>query len=335
MNDLARTITIVGAGGIGCALGYALRAGGVDVTFVDADADKIRSGREHGVRVDEKPALPATFVEFDDWSPRPDDLLFLCTKCYDNAAVLERVPADIPIVPVQNGFDPRLVERVEIEGIASFVSECEPGTPHTRITRPGELHIGFRDDANGRELPAALSALVNVLKRHGDFPVLRVPAVLPYKNTKLMYNAAISPIAALAGLDNGELLTLPRARKIFFALILENYRILSGAGAPLAKIGPFHPDTVSRILHVPLLPFFMSFSFVKSLRGTYCSMAGEIQKGRTEIDNYNGHLLAVAGSRSFPLNRAVHDLVKRMEAERAAPSIDRLDELSAAIGGAR
>ena len=40
-------------------------------------------------------------------------------------------------------------------------------------------------------------------------------------------------------------------------------------------------------------------------------MAGEIQKGRTEIDNYNGHLIRLAEETGTPcpLNRAVYDLV--------------------------
>ena len=76
----------------------------------------------------------------------------------------------------------------------------------------------------------------------------QVPEILPYKYTKLMYNAAISPLASAAGIDNGQLVFLPLARRLFFALIQENYGILTGAGLPLGKVGPFHPDTVQGIL---------------------------------------------------------------------------------------
>src|SRR5262249_58592738 len=75
-----------------------------------------------------------------------------------------------------------------------------------------------------------------------------VSDILPYKYTKLMYNAAISPLAAAAGLDNGELLWIPKARELFFSLLRENYAILHDTGIPLGKIGPFHPDTVALIL---------------------------------------------------------------------------------------
>jgi 2-dehydropantoate 2-reductase len=140
-----------------------------------------------------------------------------------------------------------------------------------------------------------------------------------------MYNAAISPVAAMAGLDNGELLTVPAARKVFFALIRENYRILKHAGAPLAKIGPFHPDTVDRILRVPLVARLLAYRFERTLRGTYCSMAGELQTGRSEMDNYNGHLLELAGDLDIPLNRKVFAAAKRMEEERSVPGLERLD----------
>ena len=52
-------------------------------------------------------------------------------------------------------------------------------------------------------------------------------------------------------------------------------------------------------------------------------MAGEIQKGRTEIDNYNGHLIRLAErvGVSCPLNRAVYDLVVKMTAARAGTAI--------------
>src|SRR5207344_2423641 len=87
----------------------------------------------------------AEFVRFDDWKPPSGGPVLLCTKCYDNAAVLTKLQAGTALIPIQNGFDPRLHEfEHEWEGIASFVSECEKNRPHTRITRAGELHWGAR-----------------------------------------------------------------------------------------------------------------------------------------------------------------------------------------------
>ena len=54
------------------------------------------------------------------------------------------------------------------------------------------------------------------------------------------------------------------------------------------------------------------------------------EKGRTEIDHYNGHLirLAVKANVPCPLNWAVHDLVSRMTRDRAKPHQDWLRELT-------
>lgn len=327
-------VHVVGAGGIGCAVGYALRAAEVPVTFVDASAAKVRWGREHGVQVDRLPPRPADFVLFDAWQPG-DALVLLCTKCYDNAAVLARLPATARVLPIQNGFDQALETRGDfVEGIASFVSECLPQRTHTRITRPGRLHLGVR--RTGRPGPwsdAALTALADelagLLARADLFRVERVPDILPYKYTKLMYNAAISPVAAAAGIDNGQLLSVPAARRLFFDVLRENYAILHGAGVPLGKVGPFHPATVQRILRQGLVARALAFAFYPTLRGTYCSMSGDLPAGRTEIDFYNRHLIDLAGDRPCPWNRRLYQLVKRMEQERIPPALDRLQELLA------
>jgi 2-dehydropantoate 2-reductase len=317
-------VQVVGAGGIGCAVGYALAAAGVQITFVDANPAKVVAGRRDGVRVGDRPAAPAAFVHFDDWRPEPGATVLLCTKCYDNAAVLAMLPPGVELVPIQNGFDPQLDARGHrTEGIASFVSECAADRPHTRITRKGELHLGGRAGT----APGAVKGLAGT----DLFCVVTVPDIGPIKHTKLMYNAAISPIAAAAGIDNGKLLSVPAARRLFFALLQENHRVLTAAGVELGKVGPFHPSTVAAILRRRWVAGLMAKFFEPSLRGTYCSMAGEIQKGRTEIDNYNGHLirLAEATGTPCPLNRAVYDLVTRMTADRTTPGSSAFEALAA------
>jgi 2-dehydropantoate 2-reductase len=163
------------------------------------------------------------------------------------------------------------------------------------------------------------------------FPVERVADIGPFKSTKLMYNAAISPLAASAGVDNAELLTDPLTQKLFFALLQENYSILRHAGLALEKIGPFHPDTVMRILQTPFLPKLMGLFFRPSLRGTYCSMSPDMGSGRTEIDAYNGHLARLAGVFPCPINDAVISLVDRISRERLPKSRTHLHHLAASL----
>lgn len=330
-------VHIVGSGGIGCAVGYALCSEGVSITFVDADPAKIAWGRQHGVLVDQLPPQRARFVSFAEWQPPGDAVVLLCTKCYDTAAVLERLPASATLIPIQNGFDPLLHARKHaLEGIASFVSECLPHRTHTRITRAGRLHFGYRSSALGcrPEVPECLRVLSRkrrILNRR--VCVEMVEDILPYKYTKLMYNAAISPLASAAGIDNGQLLRLPWARALFFALLRENHAILEGAGIPLGKVGPFHPSTVAAILRRSWIAHALAWAFYPSLRGTYCSMSGDLPAGRTEIENYNGHLLELAGDAPCPLNERVYALIKRMEHERLTPRLEMLEELIDQLAG--
>lgn len=323
-----KPIHILGAGGIGAVLAWGLAREGYSVTLIDAHPGKVAEGQKTGVTVVGLGSQPVPFVAFDDWTPPNEGFVLLCTKTYDNPPVLARLSDDIFLVPVQNGFDPQLERRSHAgEGIASFVSECERDLPVTKITRPGSLHIGGRRSITDDER-TELASLATALGKAKLFPVELVDDVRPYKATKLMYNAAISPLAAAAGVDNGELLTDGLAKKLFFGMLQENYAILQHAKIPLARIGPFHPDTVSLILRTPGLPAFMAMFFRPSLRGTYCSMAPDIPIGRTEIEAYNGHLIRLAGDFPCPLNRAAFDLVEKVTREGLKPERKHLQYLA-------
>ena len=329
MPSTPASMTIIGAGGIGCALADALLCGGIPVQLVECNPRKVDWCAANGVGFTDGPLRSVPIIHFDAWVPSASSLTLLCVKCFDNTTVLHRIPDTTELIPVQNGFEQELITRCHHEGIASFVSECEPETTRAHWSRDGELHLG---PSNATEPSRAASdqftQLTRTLKEHGRFSVVEVPNVLPYKYTKLMYNAAISPLAAITGLDNGALLTLPEARRIFFHFLRENHGILSRAGIPLKTIGPFHPDTVQRILRIPLLAQLMAPFFARSLHGTYCSMSGDIELGRTEIEQFNGHLCALANNHYCPLNQAACALVRRMADERATPSLDQLKALT-------
>lgn len=329
-NLLSKPIHILGVGGIGTAVGWALAREGYSVILVDKNPAKIIEGKKNGLTVVGLGTQAASFMSFDDWIAPTEGFILLCTKTYDNPEVLARLPEGAFLVPIQNGFDPELEQRDHsCEGIASFVSECQRDQPVTRITRRGSLHIGARRSVTADE-QIEIKSLAIALGKSRVFPVELVPDIRPYKATKLMYNAAISPLAAMAGVDNGELLTGQLAKSLFFALLLENYAILQHARIPLARIGPFHPDTVSCILHTPWLPAMMAMFFRPSLRGTYCSMAPDIhvEHARTEIDAYTGYLIRLAGNFSCPLNRATFALIQKITSECLKPQYHYLQDLA-------
>src|SRR5207302_1124388 len=84
-----------------------------------------------------------------------------------------------------------------------------------------------------------------------------------------------------------------------------------------------HPDAVRRILRRSALANLLAVFFYPSLRGSYCSMFGDLPRGQTEIDYYNRHLMDIAEQANVPCprNRAIYELVKRMEGERLTPAV--------------
>jgi 2-dehydropantoate 2-reductase len=325
------TAHILGAGGIGIAAGVCLARAGWNVTMVDSNTKKIEAGKRDGMSVDGQIETRAKFVLFQEWSPPTNEIILLCVKTFDNGPVLQRIANMEYVVPIQNGFDAQL-ELLDhpAEAIASFVSECDANRPATRITRAGALHIGARQDINAAQ-QERVSTLAHSFERGNVFPVESVANIRPFKATKLMYNAAISPLASSAGVDNAQLLIDPLAQKMFFALLRENYSILKNAGLEMQTIGPFHPDTVMRILRTPMLPKLMGVFFRPSLRGTYCSMSPDMGSGRTEVDAYNGHLIRLAENFPCPINRAVVAMVEKISRERLTPSHSHLRELAAML----
>lgn len=324
---------VIGAGGIGVALGWALARAGWSVTMVEANPAKVRAGQSHGLSVDGVATSHGVqFVHFEEWAPSADAITLLCTKTYDNPAVLARLTGRQLLFPVQNGFDRALEESDHpFEGIASFVSQGERDRPAARITRRGELFLGGRRPLAGSER-VTVETLAGALREGGLEPVEVVASTDPYKWSKLMYNSAISPLAAAAGIDNGELLGDPLAQRLFFALLRENYAILHRRGVPMAKIGPFHPRTVDRILRVPGLARLLARGFRPGLRGTYCSMAPDMGTGRTEIEAYNGWLISLAQGVACPINSAVLTMMKTIDDQHLLPGRGRLVELARAVG---
>ena len=319
---------IIGAGGIGIAAAACLVRAGWDVTMIESNPEKVAAGCRKEMTLDGQPIQGVHFVHFDEWVPPMDKVVLLCTKTFDNAAVLQRLANTQTLVfPIQNGYE-RTLEQCShpAEAIASFVSECPNNRLSARITRAGALHIGPRRKVSSGEREC-INSLASVFAKGKLFPVECVADIGPFKSTKLMYNAAISPLAASAGVDNAELLIDPLTQKLFFALLRENYSILRHAGLRLEKIGPFHPDTVMRILQTPLLPKLMGLFFRPSLRGTYCSMSPDMGSGYTEIDAYNGHLIRLAGYFPCPINNAVIHLVDRISRERLVPTRAHLHHL--------
>ena len=190
-------------------LGYALRAAGVPVVFVEANPAKIEAGRRDGVRVDDRPPLRAEFVHFDDWKPDPDALdpalheVLRQRRGAREAAAWSRARPD----PERLRSAARTRSATSARGSRRSCRSARR-TGRTRGSRErGNCMLG--EGTPPRRTPP-MAGRMNPLTRSGSwrgvvcFRLVEVPDIDPIKHTKLMYNAAISPLAAAAGIDNGQ-----------------------------------------------------------------------------------------------------------------------------------
>ena len=148
-------IHIVGAGGIGVAVGYALRSAGVPVTFVEADAAKVEWGRRHGVGVDGLPLLSADFVAFADFQPRIPER-FRKTPYVLLANIHPRLQLDVL----------EQVERPEVTGLDTMNYWIER-TPEELRTVLARIDILLINDSEVRQLanePVLRKAAVRILE---------------------------------------------------------------------------------------------------------------------------------------------------------------------------
>ncbi len=205
---------IVGAGGIGGALGGRLADTGHDVVLVarGANADALR---EHGLRL----ALPdrvivarlPVYESVTDLTLQPDDVLVLCAQSQDTAALLTALAVMpvgsstagqlLPLVCAQNGTSNerealRLFAHVHGLEVVLSASRFEPGRVSAEgwpVT--GVLELG-RYPHGSDEIDEIIAADLGA----SGFIIDVRPDVMAWKRTKLLQNLR-NALQAMCGLD--------------------------------------------------------------------------------------------------------------------------------------
>ena len=305
MTDGPRTfdhVAVIGPGAIGLcvAIRLAQRSGGPKVTLVDHEADRARrlGGRALWLRSDAgdlRARLPVVLAP-----STPPDLVILATKAHQAAAAARAAAAWIgraALVTLQNGLgvarevaavlpDTRIVVGVTYQA-ANLVAEGEVHHAANVAT-----HFGYE----GRAPDPAVEAVARLFARAG-LPAHVEPDMTPVVWRKAIVNAAINPVAALAGVRNGEVAERP---------------VLAGLVRRLAGEG----QTVARVVGVRLPEDSAGEAALDTARATAenrCSMLQDLEAGQaTEIDYLNGALVVLAEEHDVPVpaNRAVTTLMR-------------------------
>ena len=272
-----------------------------DVTLVGR-ADHIAAIRAHGLRITgatTRIARPSVGTRVPK-SARPD-LILVATKAYDTEGamrILRPFARSSLFLTLQNGLDnPFVISRTATRVLA--------GTTAHGVTfvSPGVIrHAGVGDTVLGVWKGASSTDLAVVRDR------LEAAGVRTHLTrdvwtdlwAKLVVNAAINPVAALAGVPNGELARNPGLRAVLTSVAQEASAVARADGARLDgnEIG-------RRALRV-----------ARRTAKNRASMLQDLDRGhRTEIEGITGAVLRAADRYSLevPLNRALYALVASRE----------------------
>jgi 2-dehydropantoate 2-reductase len=298
-------VLIIGAGAMGCLFAARLAEAGATVTLVDVDEDRIARIAQEGLTLHRNGAeshiRPKAVLA--DQATGPVDVVMLFTKSMHSAAgarSVAHIAREQPVaITLQNGLgnadalaDLFGQDRVLV-GTAHVPAEF---APPNRVTSDGFSHVelgGLTAAAHRHAAPVAA-----LLEKAGFSPYVTEHAVAATW-TKLAFNAALNPLALVAGATNGEM-DNPPARRIAHAVARETVAVAAAAGIVLDA------EEIVRTIDQALVEH----------AGHKASMLQDFEGARpTEIEFINGAIVR-EGARlgvPVPVTETLADLVRLSE----------------------
>jgi 2-dehydropantoate 2-reductase len=302
-------VVIIGPGAIGCCLAVrlALARGGPQVTLVDHRADRAARLGGRPIRLHAPEGDIETKVTVRLAPATAPDLVILATKAYAARAAAESAAGWIgaaPVVSIQNGLGvaaevARALGRKAVITAVSYQAANLAAEGEVNHVANLVTYLGYE----GRGPDAAVRAAAGLLAAAG------LPAEVAEDMTtlvwgKLVVNAAINPVAALAGETNGAVAARPTLRALAESIAEEGQAAARSAGVRL----PYAVAAEAAI------------ETARKTGGNRCSMLQDLEAGRpTEIDYLNGAIVRAAESHGLaaPANRAIAALVRQVSAKKA------------------
>ena len=339
-------IAIVGAGAVGSHVGGHLTKAGYAPILVDFWPEHVEAMRRDGLRLTGT-TEPECFTQaVEAWHPtelerlsreRPIDIAFVCTKSYDTIWATEMIRQYLApggfIVSLQNGINEERIAGVAGWGrtvgcIASLIAVelHAPGQVRRNVRLGGAEHTVFRvGEPHGRmtdrvRLVADMLSHVDSAKATGN--------LWGERWSKLIINSMRNPISAATGLAGNEADRLDYTRRLAIRIAGEAVRVGQGHGFVLERIYKMEPDRVAEAAeggNEAMMEIEGTLENNAKMRsgGQRPSMGQDIQKGRrTEIEYINGLVVEYAGRLGIdtPANRAIVDVVKRVERKEIPPA---------------
>ena len=298
-------IGLVGAGAIGTIFGASL-ASAHDVRVLVRDAKTSRAiANRGGLVVDEEPARRVA-VTHDPERIADCEIVIVAVKTFATIDALsplrKTLNTDATIVSIQNGID----AAAQIEYALGHRRAVAVG-PTTEAARTIEAGVIKRAGAGGTILGwvaghggarADLDALAAIFTQ-GGLATTAVDDSRPALWGKLVVNAALNPISAIARVTNGEILEQPTLLARASAIATEVADLASREGVELA-----FADPRERVIEV-----------AKATAPNRTSMLQDVERGRpTELDAILGTVIRRAGvfGLAVPASQTAYDEVRRL-----------------------
>lgn len=231
-------ICVVGCGAIGSLFAAHLgRLPGVEVWVYDVSTVQVRAINQGGLRLAGTAAVAAQVQARSDAAQIPPcQLGLVAVKAQHTAAAMAATAAvfrDGAVCSVQNGigneeiiagYVPRVIRGTTI--VAGHVPE--PGVVH--LDAPGDTWLGpFEPQPARLDEVRQLAGLLN----RGGLPTVALADSRGAQWTKLIFNAATSPVAALTGLTMGQLGAAADVRALVNGLVAEGRAVAGALGIAL------------------------------------------------------------------------------------------------------
>ncbi len=298
-------ICIVGCGAIGSL--YAAHLGvldDVEVWAYDVSPEHVAAINAGGLRLTGRADLWAPVrARTNAAAIPPCELGIVATRATATDAAMARtahVFTDGAVCSVQNGIGSEEVVARHVPRVIRGV--CLPAG---HVTGPGVVQM----DASGptwigpfEPRPASMAAverLADALNRSG-LPTHALPDARGAQWTKLLFNAATNPIAALTGLTHGELCDIPRLRATVTALVDEGRAVATALGITLDS----DPDEL------------ISRAAIENHAHRPSMLQDVLARRPTEIDVLNGGVVRAGAAAGVPtpLHETIVALITGLEA---------------------
>jgi 2-dehydropantoate 2-reductase len=314
-------IAVLGAGSIGCFVGGAWQAAGLDVSFIGRErigaaiaADGLILTDFSGWRV----RLPPDRVAFSTRATalKGADIILLTVKSTGTREAAKEIgrhaKKGATVVSFQNGVSNAetlrglLGRRFEIvQGMVPF---------NTAYLGHGRFHKGVAGELVAEDTPLTRA----LAERIGDGPAsLRLAAdmkTVAWGKLLINLNNAVNALSGRTLLDQ---LRQRDYRRVVAASIVEALAVLEAAKIEPAKIGPVPPRLLPHVIGAPDLVFALFLKAQKIDARARSSMYDDLAAGRpTEIDYLNGEVVALGEKvgRPTPVNAAIVSLIRQREA---------------------